>query len=1593
MSSPEASRNRGEQILSAKKKLKSYRAKQALMAQKQKRNSATFSHSRFASGLRSIDEPVASSAVAVALSNQLVSQASSSAAAIPTSSHTRTPSRSGHARGHSRAGSISITPNALFSQAQAIALSPAPASAPALARPISIVAPHAGHVRSHSRTHSRNYSHSRPVSIAMLGAKKDEPIVLAIEHRAEPDFVETQDTQRQSQQFLDSSSLFGGSASSSSSNLRPSSSTPAKRLSYVSPVSPALFDRPASNAIATGASPSPAAPAARHSRRLSRHARTPSVATKRESMEIMGGVGAGLGLDITNTISPLQSLESSRRRSSRMSNLPSASLLFGSSEPAPTLTASNSSSSSNAVRNSVRASGQQWDWRKAIADAVNEAEEAGDDRLTALEKLEGRASTARNTQSTDRPASVNAAASRASRRLSGHIRTESIQIPNLDEIHQSELNERRASWNSQAFDGSANAPASAFGSPSVHATVSDRRESWGRSLVPPSPSSMLSAGFSSPAMPNAYLSSPGRPESMMLPAEPPQPEGLGTLMEEEEEEDATSPTRERTSLDMPADGRTEAEEELRKQRREEEDQTVKRNRRASLAPKPLKLKSRPPSLYLAPSHRVGLVSSPSMPTLPTSPHVASSLADEATPRASIAALPETADDDESQILEMPEDADVSIELPSRSTTCPDFTSLAAGSADAAESVVGSGEIEGADSGPSVADMASQEQRQLEELQQQILRAHRNSVIAPAAATADSASVSSSGSISRQGMRTLRLGSQANLSSIMEAPSASSPVIGNPASATAATATTSAQRRRSLMMGSLSTVANSGSSSRDSDFVAAFSNSTASSSRAARRSSIMYKPSTASVAETASPHSASDSIASFGGVPLAVHDELKVRATRDAALLESTKKQVEVLERELANESERSAREKAELEQWNMDKEEHLFDRAQRAETAARQAQDAFTAAQAELEQTKEHMEDLQAEREVLQDDIEGWRSRCQDLEKTLKSEKVKSDDNRKLRAAARLRIKQLTDALEKSGAGVPADELGVLAALEMPQLDVAAALKSPNLGAASPVVTPALSPSLAGEVAPPQITKLLADMRQQIFNLAGSLEHERKQHLHAQEEVARLQAQQSAVPEAELTKDTASPAAIEETSFASADDTPDLPASVTSSPARRSSVLGKNKRHVFAYDSSMGSFNQSQSSASLSMTTMTDDTVHTDADESDVEDSFSTKLPWSSSTGSTSELVGLGMGLGRLDEIEEVSEVSESVAESSGTLSAVPDSAEAWIDIEAGEPRQSMESESGFSANYQDAEGAPPTPDLCRSIEPASTSAPAVGDRSSSSTSSGDSHAAPPTPDAHPTSLPLSPRPEFHREWSFSWAKVRSSKQTPTWEPVEDFFGILSSEDPLPALSTSEEAVDLPPISLANGQLPASAKINRHGQPVLPTSTTRASVFGKRPPVARSAYLRESFDATSPGILASHHSKPSAYRMHEAKSSAASSIASIGSRALSRMSLQHLTGAFSGLSGYLTQNNTAVAAAKMCSTLEDEEEGMAGGWRWGKEELRFDVHSASTKTKQAGWAEKELVKERRYVSKERVGPPKGMPVWMLDFSTTATGHSGPVFSL
>ena len=158
---------------------------------------------------------------------------------------------------------------------------------------------------------------------------------------------------------------------------------------------------------------------------------------------------------------------------------------------------------------------------------------------------------------------------------------------------------------------------------------------------------------------------------------------------------------------------------------------------------------------------------------------------------------------------------------------------------------------------------------------------------------------------------------------------------------------------------------------------------------------------------------------------------------------------------------------------------------------------------------------------------------------------------------------------------------------------------------------------------------------------------------------------------------------------------------------------------------------------------------------------------------------------------------------------------------------------------------------------------------------------------------------------------------------------------------------------------------------------------------------------------------------HEANASSASSLAAIGSRALSRMSLQGLSGAFSGLSGYLTnQGGAAVSAAKMCNSVEEglvwrgvasqrldeEEDELFGTAKRNRADLesgptydrrstlssngsvmRLDAHKQQQQ--HAGAAQ-----QRRYVRKSAVQPPKATPVWLLDFSHAGTGV-GPVFTL
>lgn len=114
--------------------------------------------------------------------------------------------------------------------------------------------------------------------------------------------------------------------------------------------------------------------------------------------------------------------------------------------------------------------------------------------------------------------------------------------------------------------------------------------------------------------------------------------------------------------------------------------------------------------------------------------------------------------------------------------------------------------------------------------------------------------------------------------------------------------------------------------------------------------------------------------------------------------------------------------------------------------------------------------DVEAERDMLREDVDGWRVRVGDLERGLQAEKAKLEDERREVLAGRERIRKLGDRLAAASAAAdsPSGEQD-----EVKQMTAAQA-------------------------------KLIGEMRDQIFALAGALERERADHLVTKEALERV---------------------------------------------------------------------------------------------------------------------------------------------------------------------------------------------------------------------------------------------------------------------------------------------------------------------------------------------------------------------------------------------------------------------------------------------------------------------------------------------------------
>lgn len=1483
-----SNRDRDQRLKSAKKKLKSYRAKQAQMEQAKRQsllgnstitatNSGSFSSSSHHSQSSFSNPAIASSSSLNRLSVQgdralatIINEAArESNQLIDPKRHSRSFSRSslgGHGRGHSRTGSISVTASGLIAAAQLQSnntnaqVSPTPNRLSTISTSAFIAStPHShtrGHSRSHSRSGSRSLASGRSRPVSLICSSSNENTSFPATNDAWKD-VDEGATAEQSPEFdldmLKTPTLASTSQLMDDNTPLAATSNVSRPFITATPATPINEVNKANNDSTPVANPSRSNQT--HARRASRHSRKDSVSTRKESMEIMGGLGS-LGInpahvsaafDMTPSnstssfaSSPYNQRHSRRVSSQRWSGLQSASVLFGG--PA------------DPVSHNKRGS---FDWRSAIASAeAQEREDDGDDRLTALEKLEGR-----------------------SKR---HSRQSSVQLPSFDELHGKEGMDKRASQDLiESNLKTTNSTGSMLASVPFAAPPSS-----------PSASAIASLNNTSPALVvNGELNI--STDSAMS------GEGLGTLMEEEEEEEdviaALTPIREKGSFDLAAT------EEERKKRKQAEQEVIKRTRRTSLTPGPLKLSGRPASLFLSPrtpqsnSTNNGITPSNSMP--------------------SFASM-------QQQIQSESHDADISRDSSSDSN-------LIMSSTHTIKDIIESPEVvTPQSSGPAMGQM----QRKLAEARLtgalpdvpvrkangptvEMKRSWRASMPSAPASAPPLPNALNTTTPARQGMRALRLTTNLNnaradslqhranaesSSSLSSSASHSSAATTGPGSSVAGSLSATPNKRGSLIYNpstsnaDISTPANS---ARRSSIQYRASPLDSNSPADLSKSSISSTSSFASGINAASTQQQTNSPHSNAGVPFGMFEELKSKHQRDVALLDDARRTVARLESELASESERARREYGELERWSAEEKRSLGVRIEHLEasivevTQVREAREEHH--QAELKETLDkqeelrlQLEDAQDERDMLREDIEGWRTRCSDLERSLRERQ------------------------------------------QSPLLSA-----SIREGSISPIITDFDAPPT------PQAIKLLKDMRAQILCLAKSLESEKEQHAKTRTEKDQLTMRnarllsnlhdQSLNDETMATTMTADTTVQDETKedaeikhvtiappprSTSASKLTDsssngslngvITVSCLSNPSpsadRRAvsyesagssgSASKKKRNHVFAYDSSMESGKGSASMGSMSgITHQTSDYLGSPGSgenrNSKNDEAFIAEVQ--------ADLVGLGMStsLDTLDEEEEANIEKDGTPLSAGNEEFnTPRShlQNQSIHLIQHHPSDSFDVEAGGLRPSDVESTAPSTPALDHQ-SPMPHSLPTMsigaeeendddhhhlesGHNSFSITSSAESHVEPISPlpsqsqtstetittpmdndgngqfdsyetgqshdddqyldddvDADDDELPPPPaqRPEFIREWSFSKAmstmpRSNSAREKPKLRigthgldmmaneqrkrkarkniSIDDFFGIMNLDKgtKLPPLPTPEEALDMPPLQFEN---------------------------------------------------------------------------------------------------------------------------------------------------------------------------------------------------
>jgi hypothetical protein len=230
---------------------------------------------------------------------------------------------------------------------------------------------------------------------------------------------------------------------------------------------------------------------------------------------------------------------------------------------------------------------------------------------------------------------------------------------------------------------------------------------------------------------------------------------------------------------------------------------------------------------------------------------------------------------------------------------------------------------------------------------------------------------------------------------------------------------------------------------------------------------------------------------------------------------------------------------------------------------------------AELADVRERMAEAENERDALREDVDGWRARCAGLEKAVQAERQAKEEERKQSMLARDKVRKLADQLAVRSPGREAEDASLTAAQ----------------------------------------AKLIGEMRDQIFAMAGALEAEKRAGAARALEVQALQSQLLA-REREAEREMASMAMRTHS---------DSDASMTSS-------FGKS-------NTSHNSFANSEA---------TDDTSYTD-------------IRSSSPVSGGKAMLGLSINLGGLNAVAEEEEENTSVSDLEAQTGAALEESD-WVD-------------------------------------------------------------------------------------------------------------------------------------------------------------------------------------------------------------------------------------------------------------------------------------------------------------------------------------------